>query len=186
MTKKIKSRFVPRIVTLAVAVVLGLSAQGCMDATILEYQPLTRRLDGKSELHISTYPAGFPRETSSIPFLYKALHTPELVYFQVFVRAVDKKLGPNPNIESIRIRSFTYQFPGQDPVELISDYNGYFWMQGSPKYNPGGNSPVPYNENWYLQLKIDLAVNGQNYLFDEQVQAASRRNIRPLLLYTLE
>jgi len=166
--------------------VLGLLVQGCMDAKILEYQSLTRSLDGKSELHISTYPAGFPRETSSIPFLYKALRTPESVYFQVFVRAVDKKAGPNPHIESIRIRSFTYQFPGQDPVRLISDFDGYFWMQGSPKYNPGERVPVPYNENWFLQLRIDMTVNGQDYLFDEQVQATVRRNVRPLLLYALE
>lgn len=186
MAKRTTSCFVPKIVTMTAAVVFGLLLQGCMDATVLEYQPLTRSLDGKSELHISTYPAGFPRETSSIPFLYKALRTPESVYFQVFVRAVDKKAGPNPNIESIRIRSFTYQFPGQNPVELISDYNGYFWMQGSPKYNPGGSSPVPYDENWYLQLRIDLTVNGHNYFFDEKVQAGARRNIRPLLLYVLE
>jgi hypothetical protein len=186
MTKTTKSRLVPQIVTTAALVVFGLFTQGCMDSTILEYQPLTRSLDGKSELHISTYPAGFPRETLSIPFLYKALRTPESVYFQVFVRAVDKKAGPNPNIETIRIRSLTYQFPGQNPVELITDYNGYFWMQGSPKYNPGGSSPVPFNENWYMQLRIDLTVNGQNYLIDEEVQAVARRNIRPLLLYALE
>ena len=157
-----------------------------MDATILEYQPLTRSLDGKSELHISTYPAGFPRETSRVPFLYKALRTPESVYFQVFVRAVGKKSGPNPHIESIRIRSFSYQFPDQDPVELISDYDGYFWMQGNPKYEPGESSPVPCNENQYLQVRIDLEINGQDYLFEEQLQAAARRNTLPLLLYSLE
>lgn len=157
-----------------------------MDATILEYQPLTRSLDSKNELHISTYPAGFPRETASIPFLYKALRSPEAVYFQVFVRDADKKAGPNPNIKSIHIRSFTYQFPGQDPVKLISDYRDYFWMQGSPKYNPGRSAPVPFDESWYLRLRIDLTVNGQDYLLDEQVHAAARRNFRPLLLYALE
>ena len=69
MTKITKSRLVIEIVTIAALVLFGLSTQGCMDSTILEYQPLTRSLDGKSELHISTYPAGFPRETLSIPFL---------------------------------------------------------------------------------------------------------------------
>ena len=75
-----------------------LATAGCMDATILEYQPLTPELDGKSELHISTYPSGFPGETSSIPFLYKALRTPESVYFQVFVRDAEKKSG-RPSIQ---------------------------------------------------------------------------------------
>lgn len=186
MAKRIKLRLAPQILTTSALVVFGFFTQGCIDSTILEYQPLTRSLDGKSELHISTYPAGFSRETLSIPFLYKALRTPESVYFQVFVRPVDKKTGPNPNIETIRIRSFTYQFPGQSPVELISDYNDYFWMQGSPEYNPGGSSPVPFDENWYMQLRIDLTVNGQNYLIDEDVQAVARRNIRPLLLYALD
>jgi hypothetical protein len=60
------------------------------------------------------------------------------------------------------------------------------WMQGSPKYNPGGRVAVPYNENWFLQLMIELTGNGQAYSFDEKVQATSRRNFRPLLLYALE
>lgn len=163
-----------------------LFSQGCMDATICEYQPLTRSLDGKNELHISTYPSGFPRETASIPFLYKALRTPDSVYFQVFVRDAGEKSGPNPNIHSIHIRSFTYQFPGQEPVNLISDYDHYFWMQGSPKYHPGGSAPVPFNEHWRLRLRMDLSVNGEDYRIDEQVEAAERRNIRPLILYALE
>lgn len=157
-----------------------------MDATTLEYQPLIRSLDGKNELHISTYPAGFPRETSSIPFLYKALQTPELVYFQVFVRDADKKFGPNPHIESIRIHSFTYQFPGEEPVRLLSDFDGNFWMQGNPRYDPGEQEPIPYAENRLLQLSIDLTVNGRDYSFDEQVEASARRSSMPLLLYALQ
>lgn len=184
--EKAMPRLDPRIIALATAVALVLFTQGCMDATICEYQPLTRTLDGKNALHISTYPSGFPRETASIPFLYKALRTPESVYFQVFVRDAGKKAGPNPHIESIHIRSFTYQFPGQDPVNLISDYDHYFWMQGSPKYNPDGSAPVPFDEHWYLRLRIDLSVNGEDYLIDEQVHAAERRNLRPLLLCALE
>ena len=183
---RLKSRVAPRTVAYAAAILCGFLMQGCMNATILEYQPLTRSLDGQSELHISTYPAGFPRETSSVPFLYKKLRTPESVYFQVFVRAADKKAGPNPHVESIRIRSFSYQFPGQGPVELLSDYDGHFWMQGNPAYDPGEHVPVPCLENGFLQLKIDLVVNGQNYRFDEQVKAAARRNSLPLLLHVLE
>lgn len=165
---------------------LGVLTQGCMDATILEYQPLRRSLDGRSELHISTYPAGFPRETFSIPFLYKALRTPESVYFQVYVRDVEKKVGANSHIKSIRIRSFTYQFPEQEPVTLISDFDGYFWMQESLTYNTGDRDPVPYSHDWYVHLNIELAVNGQVYQFHEKVNAAERRNMRALLLYALD
>ena len=111
---------------------------------------------------------------------------PESVNFQVFVRDVDKKVGPNSHIKSIRIRSITHQFPGQEPVSLISDYDSYFWMQGSPTHNTGDLAPVPYHQDGYLQLKIELEVNGQGYQFHENVSAAERRNIRPLLLYALD
>jgi len=67
-----------------------------MNATILEYEPVTRYLDGLNERHISTYPAGFPSKTRSIPFLYEELRTPEAVFFQVFVRDGEVKSGPNP------------------------------------------------------------------------------------------
>ena len=180
------SRSPLRTVAFAMAGVWAFLSLGCMQATVLEYGPLVRSLDGKSELSISTYPAGFPRETSSVPFLYKALRTPESVYFQVFVRGVDKKSGPNPHIDSIRIHSFSYQFPGQEPVELLSDFDGNFWMQGNPQYDPGESAPVPHNEHWYLQLKVDLTVNGQNYQFDERVDAAARRNSLPLLFHALQ
>ena len=137
--------------------------QGCVNSTRLEYKPLTRNLDGKNELHISTYPSGFPQETTNIPFMYKTRRSPESVYFQVFVRDIDKKMGKNPNIESINIHSFSYQFPGQAPVELLSEYEDNFWMQGSPKGNTERSAPVPYGENWYLALKINLTVNGKKY-----------------------
>jgi len=157
-----------------------------MDATILEYQPLTLDLDGESELHISTYPSDFPRQTSSIPFLYKALRTPDAVYFQVFVRDAEIKFGKNPHIQSIKIHSFTYELPGQEPVQLTSDYDHGFWMQGNPRYDPDGHAPVPFDKHWYLRLRIDLTLNGKYYAFDEQVQATERKSLSPLLLHALE
>ena len=168
------------------SVLLALVFQGCMDATVREYEPLTRALDGKSELHISTYPAGFPRVKSSIPFLYKALQTPDSVYFQVFIREAGKEAGPNPHVESIEIHSFSYQFPDQDPVELISDFEGNFWMQGDPQDNPEGVGAVPFGEQWYLQLSIDLTLNSRHFQVDGRVQATEREYTRPLILYTLQ
>ena len=138
-----------------------------------------------NELHISTYPAGFPRVTNSIPFLYKALKTPDEVYFQVFVRDKSVGAGPNPHIESINIESFSYQFPGQEPVVLLSDYGDNFWMQGSPRYDSEETAAVPFNDYWYLQVRIDLTVNGQSYSIDERIDANTRKTLRPLILHGL-
>lgn len=160
--------------------------QGCMNATILEYEPVTRDLDGLNELHISTYPAGFPRKTHSIPFLYEELRTPEAVFFQVFVRDAEMKSGPNPHINSIRIHSFSYQIQNDAPVPLISDYDSNFWMQDQPDLNPAQHAPVPYHPDGSIQIFVDLTVNGRNYSISEQMQAVERQNIRPLWIYALE
>ena len=171
----------PVVVTLF----LAWGTAGCMEATVLAYEPLTRDLDGDSELYISTYPSGFPQQTASVPFLYKALRTPASVYFQVFVRDAEKRAGPNPHIESARIHSFSYRFPGQEPVVLLEDFDGYFWMQGDPSQSQSTDKAVPHDDSWYLQLRIELTVNGVDYMIEEQVHATQRRDIRPLLLHAL-
>ena len=173
----------PRSVAAIAAVLL---VQGCMAATILEYEPLTRDLDGRSELHISTYPAGFPRETSAIPFLYKGLRTPEAVYFQLFVRDAEEKSGPNPHIDSVRIRSFTYQLPGKPPVELISDFDAGFWMQDQPDLAPVRHAPVPFEPGGSVRVVVDLTLNGRDYRIEGEMRAAERRNVRPLWIYALD
>ncbi len=153
-----------------------------MKATVLGYEPLTRALDGKSELHISTYPSDIARGVSGIPFLWKEVRSPNSVYFQVFVRQAGGKAGRNPHVDTITIHAFSYEFPGQAPVELITDYDQNFWMQGDPKYNPDGAAPVPVHDAWYVDLKIDLTLNGQRYRFEERVNATRRERVRPLLL----
>lgn len=159
--------------------------QGCMDTTVLEYETLTQKLDDKNELQVSTYPNGFPRETSSIPFVYKALRTPDTVNFQVFVRQIGKN-GPNPYIEEIVIHSVSYAFPGQSPVVLLEDYPDNFWMQGNPRYDASGVPAVRHSEGWYLLLHVDMTVNGVRYDISEQVHARERRSTLPLILYALQ
>ncbi len=182
-----KAAIRPRGSIHSTAAVLGcLLLQGCLDTTVQYYGPITLPVDEGNELHISTYPADFPDQEAHIPFLYRKLKTPDRVYFQVFVRERGKKAGPNPNIESIKIRSFSYRFPSQDPIELIADYDDNFWMQGQPNYNPGGSEPVPFNEHWYLQLKLDMTVNGVDYTFDERIDANTRRSVRPLIFWALQ
>ena len=164
------------------AALLLLTATGCAESTIQEYGPFTRDLDGENELHISTYPAGLPRVTDRVPYLFKAQKTPDEVYFQVFVRDRSVGAGPNPHIESIHIESFSYRFPGQAPVILLEDYAENFWMQGNPRYESETSPPVPFNEHWYLQIQIDLTVNGTDYSFDERIDASLRNYLRPLIL----
>lgn len=160
--------------------------QGCMDTTVQYYGPITLPVDNGNELHISTYPAGFPAQEAHTPFLYRRFRTPDKVYFQVFVREKGKEAGRNPNIESIRIRSFSYYFPGQEPTQLITDYDNNFWMQGEPNYNPVGSEPIPFNEHWYLHVRLDMIVNGVEYSFDERIDANTRRTLRPLFLRALQ
>ena len=167
-------------------VLLCLLLQGCTDTTVGYYGPITLPVDDGNELHISTYSADFPDQEAHIPFLYRRFRTPDQVYFQVFVREKGKEAGRNPNIESIKIRSFSYRFPGQEPTELITDYNDNFWMQGQPNYNPGGSEPIPFNEHWYLYVELDMNVNGVDYKFDERMDANTRRSKRPLILWALQ
>jgi hypothetical protein len=170
-----------RILALGTLAALAIGLQGCMKVTVFSYEPLTRALDGKSELHISTYPSDIADRVSGVPFLWKEVLSPNSVYFQVFVRQ-EGRMGRNPHVESITIHSFSYAFPGQAPVELITDYGQNFWMQGSPEYNPGGGAPVPVHEAWYVNLEIDLTLNGQRYRIKDQVHAVKKESMRPLLL----
>jgi hypothetical protein len=167
--------------------VLGcLLLQGCLDTTVQYYGPITLPVDDGNELHISTYSADFPDQEAHIPFLYRKFRTPDRVYFQVFVREKGKEAGRNPNIESIKIRSFSYHFSSQEPTELITDYDDNFWMQGQRNYNPGGSEPIPFNEHWYLQVHLDMNVNGVDYQFDERIDANTRRSFRPLIFWALQ
>ncbi len=176
------ARLRPRLV--GILAILAISLQGCAKTTFLYYETLTLPLDGKSELHVSTYPSDIARSVSSIPFVWKESLSPNSVYFQVFVREVGKN-GPNSHVDSIMIHSFSYAFPSQAPVELIAGYDRNFWMQDSPKYNPGGSNPVPIHEGWHVNLEIDFTLNGQIFTFAEQVRAAKREHLRPLILDAL-
>ncbi|MFK8022057.1 MAG: hypothetical protein AB8B86_20035 [Pseudomonadales bacterium] len=170
----------------ACSVFVCMLLQGCIDSTVQYYGPITLPVDDRNELHISTYPAGFPNQEAHIPLLYRRIRTPDQVYFQVFVREKGKEFGRNPNIESIKIRSFSYHFPGQKPTELISDYDDNFWVQGRPKHNPDKSEPIPFDEHWYLQIQLDMNLNGVDYTFDERIDAKTRRSFSPLIFSVLQ
>lgn len=173
-----------RIAILPVCVAIGALLGGCVRYEVVHYAPLTRMLDGKSELHISSYPSWFPRETSNVPFLHKTVRTPESVYFQVFVRDAEKQAGPNPHVESIRIRSFAYRRPGLEPVQLISDYDEAFWMQGQPQYNPNKTEPVPCLPGLPIDITISLTLNGVDYAFEDTMICAEKTRTGSLIVHT--
>lgn len=158
-----------------------------MEITTRKYETVTHDLDGKNELMISTYPSEFPEETASIPFLYKALRTPERVNFQVFIRAKGKN-GRNPHIEDIAIHSFSYAFPNPElePVLLLEDYDSNFWMQGDPQNDELNAPPVLHSKGWYLNANIDMTVNGERYQLTKQMHAQESTRFRPLILYMLQ
>ena len=164
---------------------IGLLLTGCIDRQILEYEPVVLDLDGKSELHISTYPAGFPRKISGIPFLYKTTRTPESVFFQVFVRDIQKKVGPNTNVESILIHSFSYRIDNDAPVVLISQYDGHFWMQEQHADNDDERKPVPWVSGKPLAIDISLTLNGKDYALKTRMQPIMREKSGSLLVHEL-
>ena len=165
--------------SLMLAALLG----GCVDLRNREYVPVTVRLDDHNELHISTYPSWFPSETSDIPFLKKTLRTPDSVYFQVFVRDAEKKVGPNPHVDSILIKSFSYQIAGRAPVVLIENYDANFWMQDNPNYNTGEPAPVPWVEGQPLTIAISLVLNGKAHEVKRDMQAVERKSTGSLLAH---
>ncbi len=166
-------------------IALALLSTGCVDYEIVHYTPITVALDGKSELHISSYASWFPEERTTIPFVHKTVHTPESVYFQVFVRDVGTKAGPNPHIQSVRIHSFTYTLPNQPPTRLIADYDQNFWMQDQPRYNPNKSEPVPCIPGNSIPISISLQLNGIEYEHSQAMVCTTRQRTGWLITHTL-
>ncbi len=171
---------------MAVVLVIGSLLSGCINHSSFEYEPVSLDLDGNNELHITTYPAGYPRTTSSIPFLNKRTRGPESVFFQVFVRDRQKKFGPNTHIKSIQIHSFSYQVDNEAPLVLIADYGDYFWMQDQPNYNKGERKPVPWVSGKPIAIDISLTVNGKDYALKTRMQPIVSKSNHLLLLDSLE
>ncbi len=163
----------------------ALLSVGCVRYELVHYTPLTKALDGRSELHISSYASWFPDERSDFPFIHKTVRTPESIYFQVFVRDADTKAGPNPHVQSVRIHSFTYALPNQPPTQLIVDYEQYFWMQDQPQYNPGNAVPVPCIPGQSIEVSISLELNGADYAYSESMECASRKRSGLLIVHAI-
>jgi hypothetical protein len=166
-------------------VLITVVSTSCAKFTKYEYESHVFTLDEDNELVISTFPSGYPKTSSRIPFLYKSLHAPQSVYFQFFVRATGTTAGRNPNIESIFVRNFSYEFPGQAPVTLIEDYSEGFWQQGQPNYDSEKLEPVPCVDGWNVLVKFDLILNGKAFKGEHLLYSKEVSHMYPLLLDAL-
>ncbi len=172
-------------IKLFLTAVIIVSSAGCATFTKYEYDSHVFRLGEENELVISTFPSWFPRVKSRIPFLFKNSHAPQSVYFQFFVRAAGTTAGRNPNIESILVRNFSYEFPGQTPVVLIEGYSDGFWQQGQADYDSTKLEPVPCFEGWHVRVKFDLVLNGTAFEGEHILYAREVSKVYPLIFDAL-
>ena len=156
-------------------------SSGCAKFTKCVYDSHVFPLGEDNELVISTFPSWFPTTQSHVPFLFKSLHAPQSVYFQFFVRATGTIAGRNPNIESILVRNFSYEFPGQTPVVLIENYSDGFWQQGRSDYDSEKVEPVRCFDGWYVKVKFDLILNGTAFKGEQTLYAQEVSRMYPLL-----
>ena|SRR6056297_2038076 len=170
---------------LVVALLIISFSTGCVEHTTYSYETHVFLLDEKNELAVSTFPSWFPETRSHIPFLYKRTHSPRGVYFEVFVREAGTTAGPNPNIESILIRSFSYESPGQPPVQLIEDFAGGFWQQGRAEHDSVGLEPVMSFEGGSVLVRFELLLNGRIFEGEQMLHAQESSHFRPLILDAL-
>ena len=154
----------------------------CTSFTNREYGPFVRNLDGKSELHISTYPAFFPQKKSTSNSINKKLESHCEVYFQLFIRDLDKKFGPNPHIESVTIHSFSYQLPNEPKIEILTNHDGNFWMQGNPNYESRKLSAILYRKNSAINIEIDFSLNGKKYSYEGQMKSKESTTTLPKII----
>ncbi len=167
----------------AMAFVAAALLAGCVDFRERTYAPIEVVLDQRNVLRISTYPSWFPSETSDIPFLKKTVRTPESVYFQVYVRDAKTRAGPNPNIQSIKINSFSYQVPGRAPVVLIENYDDYFWMQDNSGDNNAQTTPVPWVQGQRMTVAVSLVLNGKAHELKRDMIAVERSSSGSLIAH---
>lgn len=154
----------------------------CTSFTSREYGPFVRNLDGKSELNISTYPAFFPQKKSTSNSTHKKLESNARVYFQLLIQNLNRKLGPNPHIESVTIHSFSYQLPNEPKIKILTEYDGNFWMQGNPNHESRKLSAIPYRPNSVVNIEINFSLSGKRYSYEGQMKSKESTITLPTII----
>lgn len=172
-----------RITTALMVLFIGLLLPSCVVFTEHEYGEFTKNLDGRSELSVSTYPAGFPRDKLHIPYVFRRAESADKVYFQVHIRDMRKKFGHNPNIKSVRINSFSYKVGDAPRKEVISGFTNNHWMQGNKIDAPGNPPPAPFVKGEEVTFSADLRLNGRSHKVSGTMPSDSSTWIAPLVFY---
>jgi len=182
---QIQSQNTDLLIRLFLLTLLAVSMTSCARFSKFEYAEHVFALDEENELVISTFPSWFPETQTHIPFIFKSSQAPQSVYFQFYVRATGTVAGPNPNIESIIVRNFSYEFPGQKPVVLIKDYKEGFWQQGQQAYDSEQLEPVLCYKGWLVLVKYVLVLNGEIFQGEQELPAQRVVKTYPLIYDTL-
>ncbi len=166
--------------SLAVLVVLLVS--GCTQFNPREYEPFVRDLDDSNQLEISTYAADFPDRLTEQGAVFEKYESADELYFQVNIRDSRKSAGPNTNVESILIHSFSYRFDDEPPSVLLSDYDYNFWMQGNPRYDKQDLPPIPYKPDGRVFIEIHFTLNGKTFEFEGDMPATESSSTLPTFI----
>lgn len=183
--RRLKGRHCGRLTTLCAAAFAVAFVSGCAQHTRCEYAPQVIALDERNEVVFSTFASAFAQVRRHVPLLFKSYHSPPSVNLQFFVRATGTTAGQNPHIDSILVRSFSYEFPGQTPVRLIENYADGFWQQGQSQYQSDTLEPVGCFEGWYIQARFDLVLNGTTFAGEDTLFARERTRRYPLVFDAL-
>ena len=170
ISKSFKQCRLPLCLTLLIL----LFTQACTTVTHREYAPLVRILDEQNELEVSTYPAWFPKKTGP-----GRLETHGAVYFQLNVKDRFRRAGPNLQVQSVEIHSFTYQMDDGPKTALLTNYTRSFWMQDNPNYEPRDLPPIPYQRDSRISVEVDLTLNGKRHQVQGVMKARERRTSVP-------
>ena len=160
-------------------VLIVLLLWGCTQFNQREYEPFVRDLDDLNQLEISTYAADFPDRLTEKGAVFEKYETAGELYFQVNIRDRKKSMGPNTNVESIVIHSFSYRFDDEPPSVLLSDYDYNFWMQGNPRYDKQDLPPIPYRPDGKVSIEIRFTLNGKTFEFEGDMPATESSSTWP-------
>ena len=157
----------------------------CTSHTHKHYSTFIQKLDDKNELKISTFPHWYPKTISKIPFLYKKTESGEKFYFQVYIKDVMQPAGKNHNINNIMIENFSVSVGAGEKVQLIKDYEGYFWMQNNSNYDNIKASPFAYKPSDPIHFDIKFNMNAKEYSISGEMEPTSSNRVYPLIMELL-
>lgn len=152
---------------------------GCANLVDHHYSAATLRMEKGLQLEVDTYPADYGHDGFHIPFLYLRMHTADQVLFQVYLRNAQRAIrNSSKGIESMQIRGFSYQFPDEERVDLITAKNpvsNNFWQQRE--------GPLPFREGVSVRVWMTFALNGELHSVQREMIGRSKTGAcYPLIL----